>query len=269
MSDMKRLSIGGQTYRVRDENAVAYDTPQSLTPEQKNRARENIGANILIVEVADDCCTHTSGQIWEHVCSGGGCVLRTEDIIYGLQLCTPHYAVFAYLTDDNFSCQWIVREEGSAEFCELEYASGHLVAQKMNRPSTARLGQTVRVSYVNDKGVPINWQAADWPALDVYFYYNDDCGGYISADYLAEELVDALRMGTIVQGRFADGNDDLEFSSLGYLMGRVHSDSGMEELHFRNPVTGDILAHVPGNGSYFADGDTENMTAGNEMWRVW
>jgi hypothetical protein len=86
---------------------------------------------------------------------------------------------------------------------------------------------------------------------------------------LAEELVDALRMGTIVQGRFADGNDDLEFSSLGYLMGRVHSDSGMEELHFRNPVTGDILAHVPGNGSYFADGDTENMTAGTEMWRVW
>lgn len=48
MKDMKTLTVGEQTYKIVDDNAVHF-TEQTLTPEQQAQARANIGA----VTVAD------------------------------------------------------------------------------------------------------------------------------------------------------------------------------------------------------------------------
>ena len=42
MADMKTLTMGGQTYTVRDAESVHF-TEQTLTDEQKAQARKNIG----------------------------------------------------------------------------------------------------------------------------------------------------------------------------------------------------------------------------------
>lgn len=43
MKEMKTLTIGGQTYKIADGNAVHFDGPQDLTPKQQSQARKNIG----------------------------------------------------------------------------------------------------------------------------------------------------------------------------------------------------------------------------------
>ena len=43
MRDMNRLTVNGEDFRIADERAVCFEE-QTLTPEQKARARENIGA---------------------------------------------------------------------------------------------------------------------------------------------------------------------------------------------------------------------------------
>ena len=44
MSEIKKLKINGQEYTITDDGAVAFDKPQMLTEEQKQQARQNIGA---------------------------------------------------------------------------------------------------------------------------------------------------------------------------------------------------------------------------------
>ena len=43
MAYIKTLTVNGKTYTIRDPEAILYGE-QMLTDEQKNRARENIGA---------------------------------------------------------------------------------------------------------------------------------------------------------------------------------------------------------------------------------
>ena len=44
MSDIQKIKIGEQEYTLKDGSAVAFDEAQALTEEQKQQARENIGA---------------------------------------------------------------------------------------------------------------------------------------------------------------------------------------------------------------------------------
>lgn len=44
MIEMKTLTMGGKTRKVVDGNAVHFDAPQDLTPEEQAQARDNVGA---------------------------------------------------------------------------------------------------------------------------------------------------------------------------------------------------------------------------------
>lgn len=46
MKEMKTLTVGGQTYKIVDGNAVHFDGPQDLTPKQQAQARDNLGITI-------------------------------------------------------------------------------------------------------------------------------------------------------------------------------------------------------------------------------
>jgi hypothetical protein len=57
MADLSKFRINGVNYDLKDETArqnsggnVAYDTAQELTDEQKEQARENIGAGIDVIQ---------------------------------------------------------------------------------------------------------------------------------------------------------------------------------------------------------------------------
>ena len=55
MAIMKTLTVGTETYTVRDPEAVSFEQPQGLTAVQQQIARENVGA-VSVKEVADKLC---------------------------------------------------------------------------------------------------------------------------------------------------------------------------------------------------------------------
>ena len=56
MAIMKTLTVGTETYTVRDPEAVSFEQPQTLELSQQQRARENIGA-ISEKEMVDKLCS--------------------------------------------------------------------------------------------------------------------------------------------------------------------------------------------------------------------
>ena len=55
MAIMKTLTVGSETYTVRDPEAVSFEQPQALTPMQQQTARGNIGAT-SVRETVDKLC---------------------------------------------------------------------------------------------------------------------------------------------------------------------------------------------------------------------
>lgn len=163
MSEVKKIIINGNEYTVSDGGAVAFDTAQVLTDEQKAQARKNIGAAPMIVTVTDDVASHTSEQIYSHVQAGGTAVLDDEGYTYVLVGCTADYASFDHSYDDGLLDNILIYGDGSVEKREYAKLGSGTLSNYIPRPSTAEVGQTIVVKAVDDKGAPVAWEAADLP----------------------------------------------------------------------------------------------------------
>lgn len=116
MSELKKLIINGQEYTITDSGAVAFDEPQTLTDEQKAQARENIGANTLIVTVTDDTASHSTTEIYNAVQAGNPVVLLYKGEYFTLSSCVKTYAYFT--SADDGQSVYVV---GVGEDCTVEY----------------------------------------------------------------------------------------------------------------------------------------------------
>ena len=116
MSELKKLIINGQEYTITDSGAVAFDEAQTLTDEQKAQARENIGANTLIVTVTDDTASHSTTEIYNAVQAGNPVVLLYKGEYFTLSSCVKTYAYFT--SADDGQSVYVV---GVGEDCTVEY----------------------------------------------------------------------------------------------------------------------------------------------------
>lgn len=123
----------------------------------------------LVVTITDDVASHTSAEIYAHVQAGGSAVLNETDN-WGVTLNylggNEDYASFGAWLDEMRMVHATIWSDGAAEFAEPNYANNDDLANKINRPSTAKVGQTIVVKSVHTDGRPIAWEAADLPSDD-------------------------------------------------------------------------------------------------------
>ena len=122
----------------------------------------------ITVTLNGDQASHTSGQIYAHVQSGGTAVLDYVGFTYVLVGCTADYASFDHSYDDDLRDNILVYDDGSVE--QREYnniksnALTNALIEKITRPTTAKVGQTIVVKSVDSNGKPTQWEAADLPS---------------------------------------------------------------------------------------------------------
>lgn len=138
MSEIKKLKINGQEYTITDGGAVVFDEAQELNEEQKEQARENIGAGSgvyvlgegeteadvpedvdvlidpngdpldisqpLIVTVTDGVANHTAREIIDHILAGGTAVsywyIDSETYVFSFD--------GGYFYEDDETEAWVV-----------------------------------------------------------------------------------------------------------------------------------------------------------------
>lgn len=172
MSEIKKLKINGQEYTITDGGAVAFDEAQELNEEQKEQARENIGAGsgvyvlgegeteadvpegvdvlidpngeplvipqTLIVTITDDVASHTSAEIYAHA-QVGSVMLEQNNERWALNHCDAECAVF----EQSLTEEWVfkavyVYTDGSTERFEAVIPTNY----NINSLIDAKLGTT-------------------------------------------------------------------------------------------------------------------------------
>lgn len=183
MSEIKKLKINGQEYTITDGGAVAFDEAQELNEEQKEQARENIGAGsgvyvlgegeteadvpegvdvlidpngeplvipqTLIVTIENDVASHTSTEIYAHVMAGGTAVLYDGIGYITLARLHEECASFGWVNGEEvILTHFDVYEDGSFDaYRQLELASGEYVRGYTYSKSQI---DTMLGSYIND-----------------------------------------------------------------------------------------------------------------------
>lgn len=125
------------------QEAILY-IEQSLTDEQKARARENIGAategeaggsNTLIVTITDDVASHTSAEIYAHA-QVGSVMLEQNNERWALNHCDAECAVFEQsLPEESVFMAVYVYTDGSTERFEVAV------------PTNARINSLIDIAF--------------------------------------------------------------------------------------------------------------------------
>lgn len=149
MDELAKVNVNGKEYHLKDETArqgsggnVAYDEAQYLTDEQKAQARENIGAQ-------------PKGNYLTEVPEG-----------YAKKTDIPSLDGYAKTTD-------IPSLDGYAKTEDVPTDAEIIQLIKDNTPEPsgggiavtgATVGQTVKISAVDENGVPTAWVPTDFPS---------------------------------------------------------------------------------------------------------
>lgn len=135
-----------------DENALY------LTPDKE----------VLIVTIDEETgmASHTPAEIYAHVQSSGMAVLN-EINNWGITLNymggAEDYASFGAWLDELRSVYVTIYSDGHMDFREPNYVLSDAVDNKITRPNTAEVGQTIVVKSIDENGQPTEWEAVNFP----------------------------------------------------------------------------------------------------------
>lgn len=118
---------GASTYTIKDPGAVQYASLQNLPASLQRQARQNIGANNLVVTVTDGMASHTPAQIRAHVENGGMAVLSMDEEFTTLSHCNESNASFVTALDENILMKHVIWEDGTYEYFEDAYSLANQV----------------------------------------------------------------------------------------------------------------------------------------------
>lgn len=162
------------------------------------------GASTLIVTITDDVASHTSGQIYAHVQSGGTVLLDYgDDSYWTLSYVTESgVAYFSHFTDDGFANNITIHEDGTVSQVDRDIVTHEQLLEKITTPATAEVGQTIVVKSVDSNGKPIAWEAADLPSGGSVGTVCDPAGWELinSTVLTADDAVSVLAFSTDADG---------------------------------------------------------------------
>ncbi len=162
---------------------VAYDEAQELTEEQKAQARENIGAqpkgNYLESAALPEAINTALSQAKDTGMFDGKDGIDGKDGADG----QPGKDGQDYVLTDADRNEIA---EMAADLVEVPESSGGGIAV-----TGAKVGQTVKISAVDENGVPTAWESVDFPS-------GGSGGGVASREVLAEGTLDYSTSGTRV-----------------------------------------------------------------------
>lgn len=138
-----------------------------------------------------------------------------------------------------------------------------LIASKITVPNTAEVGQTVVVKSVDSNGKPMAWEAADLPIIAHFAGLDGD--PVMCSDYTHQEIMDFIRAGKIVFAHVAFLDDHDYPKSIEIHQINADYDEGMSNIGTMGNYGWN---HYENNEACFADGNTSNKTAGNELWHM-
>lgn len=110
----------------------------------------------MTVTVTDGATSHTPPEIYAHVKRGGTAVLFEGGFYAHIEECTAERVTFARF-DDGVSCSHYL-STGMLKYYKIE----RNFRDKIDTPTTAKVGQTVVVKSVDSSGKPTTWETVDY-----------------------------------------------------------------------------------------------------------